>query len=152
MKYLFLLTLLLSSLHYSCYIAKESGYSDKYLKISYYPNGTLEKRVESVFTFSRDTITFYDPVTLEGVFEISENLFLLAKGQACYYYQNGQLMDSGRYDQGMAGEWRMYYPNGNIKDIRYYDTELRSIVNFDSNGVENTAAFIKILVRNHKVA
>jgi antitoxin component YwqK of YwqJK toxin-antitoxin module len=40
------------------------------------------------------------------------------------FYSNAQRCDSGRFDKGIPdGEWRTWYPNGQLKTIRYFHSK-----------------------------
>ncbi len=136
MKYLFLILFAFTCSIVDGQTDANDGYSDKYIKMSYYPHGTLKSRVECDLGLgAADTITFYNPVTFEAITEYSNDSYVFRmNGIALYYHSNGQLSDSGYYEVGKRGAWKSYHQNGKIKSIREYDYSLKSFEDFDTNG------------------
>ncbi len=63
-----------------------------------------------------------DEIKMKGHY-LDKELTIL-QGQCSYYYKNGQLESSGRYENGKKqGYWKRYGPNGIRKKNRYYPSK-----------------------------
>lgn len=68
------------------------------------------------------------------------------------FYNDDQRCDSGRFDKGLPdGEWKTWYPNGQLKTIRHYDAEKFHFIKADiqrNHPKDKRFAITKYAVKN----
>lgn len=127
---------------------------DKLIRLQYHAEGGLHIKAEIHHGFFSDTVITFSPDTYEEAIEIINWHGDVPRGKYIEFFADGVIARKGKLNSfGKMGEWKEFYPNGNVKELKQY-TKIGMLdglaKSFYPNGLLKTAGAYVIGLTEHQ--